>query len=223
MSGTDCDHFPVADMLSLEDGREHNQRFELGLSGHDHGRHAPFRVEAILSGSAHHTAAIKASLHGGCQPDRAVGFGVAVHADICQRAVIAKQQTLDGNGGIIDGLVRFQSLFVADFATIAVNAIPDAVEKIACHAIDRNGRQVLKVWIKQEGRVIPGAFCIAQEVVAAPGCEVIDVPCGRLAAHVVDKVVQRALAPGKYHGRLGGKRVQVRPDIGNGCYIDVVQ
>lgn len=139
-----------------------------------------------------------------------VAFGLAVHCHLRCGAVVPEQKPLDGNGGVVDRLVRGGSDLVSHLTAVPVNTVPDAVDEVPGHAVDMNHRQILHVRVEQKGlvgREFPLLVTVQQvvkEVVAASRGKVVDIPARISASQGIDEPIDGAVSAGQDYGHIGG-------------------
>ena len=80
--------------------------------------------------------------------------------------------TLDGNGGIVHGLLGFCTVSVTDLAAIAVDTVADAVEEAALQAVDVHHGKIGEVFVDTEGWLVGRTAQVVHEIVAR-ACGVI--------------------------------------------------
>ena len=194
-------------MLALEDGGEDHQGLELAGAIHQGHRHGALRVAAVLVRGNHHAAAVVTPVHGGSQPDLLEFVGLAVYRDDGVAGLEVEQQALDGDAGVIDGLIGGLAELVAHLTAVAVDAEADVVEEAAGLALDGDGGQVLQVFLDGKGRTADLLVQVLQKVIAAADGVVEDIVGNGQTLRVVDKTVKSAVAAGNDHAVF-------RPDFG---------
>ena len=188
------DELGLFDVLALEDARERDQGDDFALAVHDHAGDLVLGVEPVLVRRRHHAAAVEATLHRGRQPHLLKGEAFAVDLHLGVGGLVVEQQALDGDGGVVNRLVRVLALTVALLAAIAVDAVADAVDKFARLSLDRHGRQVREVGVDFLGSIARLFVQVCPEIVAAARRVVVDGVFKIVAVDVVDQIVERAVA-----------------------------
>ena len=69
-------------VLTLEDSRERRESSDLALAVHDHRGYGTLGVQPVLIGGRHHSAAVKAAVHCGREPDLFKFMSHAVDGDL---------------------------------------------------------------------------------------------------------------------------------------------
>ena len=130
-----------------------------------------------------------------------------------------EQKSLDGDPRIVDLLGARSSHLITDFAAVAVDAVSDAVEKAALHAVDFNERKILYVAVDLDGSVT-GLFAqVVPEVIAASCREIIQRLRDLHAVSVINEAVERAVTSAEvYFIGLSEPRDEA-PDIAYGSNI----
>ena len=196
-------------MLAFANRREDHQRLQFAGAENDGGRDRALRVQAVLVRGDHQAAAVEATVHCRREPDFFETVFLAVHGDDGVGRLVVEQQALDGDRGIIYGLVhRRHSLLVADLAAVAVEAVADAVDKATRLAVYRDGRQILEIFLDGEGRLADFLAEIVQEIVARADGVIEDLVREVQPVRLVDEVVDRAVAAGQDHTVLGSETAQ---------------
>ena len=124
MHGT---HLAVLDVLALEERGEHHKRVKLSRAVHKTYRNLALRVKAVLLGGGHHAAAVKSAVHRGRYPHLLILMLHAVYYDRRVGRLVMEEKPLYSNRGVVDGLIGFELLLVANLAAIAVDAKAHAV------------------------------------------------------------------------------------------------
>lgn len=198
-------------MLALENGGEHHQGLQLARAVIDHHGQLPAWVGPVLIRGRHHAAAIVPSEHGRSQPDLLEFMPDPVHGNDGIGGLIVEQQALDGDGGIVDGLVALFSLLIAHLAAVAVDAVADAVQESVALALHLHGGQAQQIFFQREGFAALGLAQVREEIVAAAGGVIINFIRDVQALRVVDEPIQGAVSAGKDDP---GLRIQTCKQLG---------
>lgn len=122
--------------------------------------------------------------------------------------VEVKEQTLDGDRGIVDLLAGDIAQLVAHFTAVAVNAVAYAVEHTVALAVDGGYGKILYVIVDAYGRISFLKAEIVPEVVSASGGVIVDVVAERKPVGVVDEPVERSVASCDDDTVILGKRCE---------------
>ena len=197
MSRCDGDHFGMLYVLSLENGGEDEERFELSGAEQDDRGNGAFGVQAVLRRGDIHAAAVVATVHGRGKPDLFVGLGDAVNGDGCGGGLVVEQQSLDGDAGVVDGLVGFFRQLVADLTAVAVNAVADAIEEPVALSVDGYGGKVPDVFGEGNESCFGGGNILAEVVPAAHGVVEEILRVGQVGCEI-DEFVQGTVPAGNH-------------------------
>ena len=206
----------MLDVLALEDGGEGHEGRETAFAVEEHDRQLACGIHTILRGGGIHAATVVAALHGGSQPSLLIGEFLAVHNYGGCGGLVVEQQTLDGDGGVVYGLVGLSLLLsVSDLTAVSVDTKAYVVEEAVALALDFHEGQILYVGEKGERLVVGLQIQVAEEIIARAAGSIKNLTGDCKPFGVIDKTVDGTVTAAQDDGVVplqGSKKISVIRD-----------
>ena len=134
---------------------------------------------------------------------------------------VVEKKTLDGDTRIVDLLFTGSSFLVTDLTAVTVNAVTDAVEEPALHAVNFNEGKIFDVFVDLHGSVADLLAQVVPEVVARSCREEVERLYDVDPVGVVDEAVERTVAAAEIEFVI---RIETcKESIGIGDLCDVLE
>ena len=182
-------------MSTLENTRQGAESTQPSRPVKHHKGQCFLAVPSILLRRRHHAAAIVFSVHGGGDPHFVVCIPLSVHCHRGSSRRKAEQQTLNGDGGIIDLFVGLLAELVPFLAAVAVKAETNAVKEVIGLAFYLHRGQIFQLLRYREGVGIGLLAEFPSEVIACANGEIENFREDLQPCRVVGKAAQRTVSP----------------------------